>query len=316
VGSRLGTRTLVRRGRERLTLVAARRTPTNARLLSAARAVGFAARQLSPAQARERVRPGEIVLARLDVLPTLDGIEAGLAVLDELLERGALVLNRPGALLTCHDKLATAECLGGAGVPHPATAHVTAGGEAPLPLPLVLKPRFGSWGQEVVRCRTPSELDAALDRATRKLWFARHGILVQSYVDAGARDLRVVVAAGQVVGAVERVARPGEWRTNVALGARRRPTRPPATAAATAVAAARAAGMDLVGVDLLCGPDGYHVLELNGAVDFTAEYSFSGEDVFTAVAHQLVRLTGRELRRAVHGKALAPADEAVPVVVR
>jgi glutathione synthase/RimK-type ligase-like ATP-grasp enzyme len=69
--------------------------------------------------------------------------------------------------------------------------------------------------------------------------------------------------------------RPGEWRTNVDLGAVRRAVDDvPREAAATAVAAARAAGAVLVGVDLLPGDaGGWVVVELNGAVEFTAEYS-------------------------------------------
>jgi len=55
------------------------------------------------------------------------------------------------------------------------------------------------------------------------------------------------------------------------------------------VAAAQAIGADLVGVDLLpLGPGRYVVLELNGAVDFSREYSPHG-DVFGAAMHALVR---------------------------
>jgi [lysine-biosynthesis-protein LysW]--L-2-aminoadipate ligase len=86
-----------------------------------------------------------------------------------------------------------------------------------------------------------------------------------------------VIAAGTVVGAVRRVAAPGEWRTNVALGATRESTAPPREACELALAAAAAIEADLVGVDLLPTPNGRHVvIELNGAVEFTQQYSPDG----------------------------------------
>ena len=55
---------------------------------------------------------------------------------------------------------------------------------------------------------------------------------------------------------------------------------PSPAAVRLALEAARAIGADLVGVDLLpVGPGRYSVLEVNGAVDFTAEYS-PRSDVF------------------------------------
>jgi glutathione synthase/RimK-type ligase-like ATP-grasp enzyme len=79
---------------------------------------------------------------------------------------------------------------------------------------------------------------------------------------------------------VKRIAPVGEWRTNVALGARREPVVPPPEACSIALAAAAAIGGDLVGVDLLPADVGtWVVLEVNGAVDFTSAYSL-GDDVF------------------------------------
>jgi glutathione synthase/RimK-type ligase-like ATP-grasp enzyme len=97
--------------------------------------------------------------------------------------------------------------------------------------------------------------------------------------------LRVVVARPGDPAAVKRVAAPGEWRTNVALGARREPTHPSAAACAIAIAAAHAIGGDLVGVDLLPADVGtWVVLEVIGAVDINSTYTLD-ED-----AHHAARL--------------------------
>src|SRR5206468_9794553 len=118
----------------------------------------------------------------------------------------------------------------------------------------------------------------------------RTGALAQELIRPLGHDLRIVVAGGKVVGAATRTATPGEWRTNVALGASSAGAAPPPVAAKLAVAAAAAAGLDLAGVDLLpTGPGGFCVLELNGAVDFRPVYSFAGRNVF---ADAMAALTG------------------------
>jgi RimK family alpha-L-glutamate ligase len=260
-------------------------TPTNLRLGPV----------LTPAQAVARLRAGDVALARIDVRQTLDGVEAGLWALDVLERRDVRVLNRRPTLTTAHDKLATADALAGAGIPHPPTFHV-----APwLPRPeletrLVLKPRFGSWGRDVTRCDTREELDAALEDARRRLWFNATGGVVQELVPPCGYDLRVVVAGGRVCGAVLRHAARGEWRTNVELGARRVPVVPPPEACRLAIATAEAVGGDLVGVDLLpLRTGGFVVLEVNGAVDFTPAYSLVG-DVFATIRAALFESVGFE----------------------
>ena len=112
---------------------------------------------------------------------------------------------------------------------------------------------------------------------------------MQELIEPAGYDLRIVVAAGVPVGAISRVAAKGEWRTNVCLGGKRERVDPPSGALALAVWAAAAAGTELVGVDLLPdGAGGWTVLELNGAVDFTAEYRID-RDPFVAAVSELVR---------------------------
>jgi RimK family alpha-L-glutamate ligase len=270
-------------------LVAARSTPTNASLLAAFRALGIDARLVAPEAAPTRLRPGDVALGRLDVLPTLDGVEPGLWSLRRVEREGVYVLNPATALLTSHDKLATAVALARAGLPHPHTSLV---GDEPrradVGAPVVVKPRFGSWGRDLTLCRSHRDLELCLAGLGTRPWFRRQGALVQELVPPTGRDLRVVVAGGTVVGAIERVAAPGEWRTNVALGGERRPTVAPPEACALALAAAAAAGADLVGVDLLPSPGGgWVVLEINGAVDFTGGYSWPGRNVFADTATSL-----------------------------
>jgi RimK family alpha-L-glutamate ligase len=266
-------------------VVAHRRSPTNEALVAAARACGLKSELLGPRQALALLEPGDVALARLDVREELDGIERGTGELERLAAGGVHVRNPPDSLVVAHDKLLTARTLRLAGLPHPHTTLLSPELPAAVPeLPLVLKPRFGSWGRDVELCSTAEELEAALVRLQQKPWFREHGALAQELVEPRGWDLRVVVAGGLVVGAACRIARSGEWRTNAALGAKVEPVEPPPVASALALAAARAARGDLVGVDLLPTRNGFVVLELNGAVDFRPVYAPESNVFADAVA--------------------------------
>jgi [lysine-biosynthesis-protein LysW]--L-2-aminoadipate ligase len=292
-----------------LFVAAGRLTETNASLIHALAGFDVDAEWLRPRDIARRLTPDDAVLSRLDVRSTLDGVEDGIWELCRAERQGVNVLNTGSSLLKSHDKLATALALGSADVRHPRTAQVSEqGAEPPLPLPVVLKPRFGSWGKDVVLCRTREEYDRYLADVAGRTWFRTHGVLVQELVQPQGYDVRLIVAWGRVIGAIERHAKPGEWRTNVALGAERRSAAPDDAAIELAVAAARAVGGDLVGIDLLPLPaGGYAVLEVNGAVDVTNEYSLDGGDVFEDVAELLAAAVRPEAAVAA-ASSLAPAE--------
>lgn len=261
---------------------------TNVELVQAWRQRGVDAVLRSPLAARDELGLGDLALGRLDVLPSLDGIEAGLLALLWLERGGTRVLNRAAALVAVHDKLLTAERLRRAGLPHPRVAWWRGHGRIPLDPPLVVKPRFGSWGRDVLRCRDHRELERTMAAVGERPWFRRHGAVLQELLPLRGHDLRLIVAGGELVGAGKRVARAGEWRTNISLGGSLEPVEPRAEARSLAIAAAAAVGGDLVGVDLLPLDRGrYVILELNGAVEFDAGYSLGGRDVYVDAARAL-----------------------------
>jgi RimK family alpha-L-glutamate ligase len=281
----------------RFAVVAHRQSETNERLAGAVAALGLRTALLSPREALSLLEPGDVALGRLDVRDELDGVESGMHELEQLDEMGVVVLNEAHALAAAHDKLLTARILRRAGVPHPRTWLIAEGIPSPAPeLPVVLKPRFGSWGRDVARCETVGELEKRLACVAQRPWFTEHGALAQELVRPQGWDLRVIVAAGVVVGGARRVAAPGEWRTNVALGARTEPCVPPPLARRLALEAAAAVRGDLVGVDLLPLRTGFVVVEVNGAVDFRPAYAIKRGSVFRAVVFELLRAA--RLRRA------------------
>ena len=272
----------------RCALVALRSTSTNESL---AAADGGRWEPMTPDEALDRLRAGDAALGRLDVLPTIDGIDDGMWALGALEARGVVVLNDASALYATHDKLLTARLLRRMGLPHPRTVHVRPNRPfAAVRPPVVVKPRFGSGGRAVTWCEDEDSLVETLSSLSSAPWFEQQGVLVQELVPPQGYDLRILVAAGQIVGAIFRIAAEGEWRTNVTLGGLRRSVSdPPRAACELALTAARAAGAALVGVDLVPEVDGsWTIIELNGAVEFTSEYQLD-EDVFDCAAAELAR---------------------------
>ena len=233
--------------------------------------------------------PGTLRSVAVDVRPGLDGIDGGLRSLGEFEARGVRVLNPASALIAAHDKLVTARLLQGAGLPHPRTWCVTDVSRRPRPVgPVVVKPRFESWGRDVARCADDEALarESSASKGSRGLppmarscrsWSRRVGTTCGSSLPEEAWSGRSAVSrppgSGAPTSRSARAARPSTRRR---------------TPAGWRSPARRSRGLDLAGVDLLPVEGGWVVLELNGAVDFTSDYSRS-EDVFRAATRELAR---------------------------
>ena len=273
-----------------------------ARLSDSWRGIGIDAIPLSAWEALDTLGRGDVAVCRLDVREGVDGVEDGLAALLLLERRGVRVVNSVRSLLRAHDKLRTARVLQAASLPHPQTTHLrpAQGLPAGTRYPIVLKPRFGSWGEDVALCANSVAASRYLERVRDQPWFRRHGALVQEALPSPGYDLRVIVAAGRLVGAARRIAAPGEWRTNVSCGGTLQAAAVSDDVAELARTAIAVIDGDFMGVDILPAGNSYVVLEVNAAVDFDETYSLGGRHVDDASAEALFPARRRHRRHSSH----------------
>jgi ribosomal protein S6--L-glutamate ligase len=165
-------------------------------------------------------------------------------------------------------------------IPHPRTRIYYGPGKAgrilqDFSLPLVAKaPRGSSQGRGVFLIRNAGDLTRYLERASPAY--------IQEYL-AIDRDLRVVVLDGEVLHAYWRIARPGEFRTNVAQGATISLETIPLAALQFAERVAKRCGFGEAGLDI-CSVDGrYLVLEAN------MMYGLRGFDAANLDVYALIR---------------------------
>ncbi|MEM4699613.1 MAG: lysine biosynthesis protein LysX [Candidatus Nezhaarchaeales archaeon] len=201
-----------------------------------------------------------------------------------LLERKGLpVVNSYRCLDLCGNKLMTTLLLSRAGVPTPKT-YVAFTKEAALRAldevgyPAVLKPVLGSWGRLLSLVRDPVEAEAVIEHREH-LPPIYQVYYIQECVKRPPRDIRAFVIDGEVVAAIYRYSAPGEWRTNTALGGRAVNCPITPELEDLSLRASEAVGGFFLGVDLMEGPDGLLVHELNAVVEFRNSVPATGVDI-------------------------------------
>jgi len=235
--------------------------------------------------------PEGVALDALDLLivrglprGSLEQVIFRMDALHVLADRGVRCVNAPRAIERTIDKSWAGAVLALAGLPTPPTivceryddamqAFEQLGGD------VVVKPLFGAMGNGIVRVE---HRDVA-HRVFRALELERTVYYIQrTILPTGRRDLRVLVVAGEIAGAMERAS--DSWRANIARGARPRAVALGEAERRLALAAAAALEADVAGVDLLVGPDGDAVvLEVNGIPGWQALQSVCSQDLTASV---------------------------------
>ena len=128
--------------------------------------------------------------------------------------------------------------------------------------PLVLKILEGTQGVGVVLVDSEKAAKSVLDA----FYGMEVNLLVQEYIEeAGGADIRAFVVNGEVVGAMKRQGAEGDFRSNLHQGGSATAYKLSRKEKATAIAAAKAMGLGVCGVDMIPSKRGPLVMEVNSS---------------------------------------------------
>ncbi|MBS6032661.1 MAG: 30S ribosomal protein S6--L-glutamate ligase [Pantoea sp.] len=220
----------------------------------------------------------DAVIPRIGSLTTFYGT----AVLRQFEMSGSYPLNESAAITRARDKLRSLQLLAREGIDMPVTGFASSPDDTEDLIamvggaPLVVKLVEGTQGIGVVLAETRQAAESVID-AFRGL---NAHILVQEFIkEAGGCDIRCLVIGNQVVAAIERVAKEGDFRSNLHRGGKAYPVTITEQERQIAVKAATTLGLDVAGVDILRAARGPLVMEVNASPGLEGIETSSGLDI-------------------------------------
>ena len=216
----------------------------------------------------------------------------GTASLRQFEMLGSYPLNESVAIMRARDKLRSLQLLARQGIDLPVTgiAHspddtsdlIAMVGGAPLVVKLV----EGTQGIGVVLAETRQAAESVID-AFRGL---NAHILVQEYIEeAKGRDIRCLVIGDEVVAAIERQAKEGDFRSNLHRGGVATVATITPRERELALAAVKTLGLDVAGVDILRANRGPLVMEVNASPGLEGIEKTTGVDIAGKMIHWIER---------------------------
>ncbi len=224
----------------------------------------------------------------------------GTAVVRQFEAIGSYCINRSDSITASRDKLYAHQILAREGIGMPTTAFASSPKDTQNLIdlmgapPIIVKLLESTQGKGVVLAETKKAAESVVG-AFRGL---KADFLVQKFVkEAGGEDIRCLVIGNKVVASIKRSAAAGEFRSNLHQGGTASRVRISKEERETAVAAAKALGLGMAGVDLLRSDTGPKVLEVNSSPGFEGIEQASGKDVAGTVIEEVEKRTTNIVRR-------------------
>ncbi|MEM4498699.1 MAG: RimK family alpha-L-glutamate ligase [Sulfolobales archaeon] len=232
-----------------------------------------------------------LIIRSLGFIATLEQVFRRVDILKQLELSGTLIINPIESMLKARDKYASIMALKAAGINVPPTAVVeevfTAVEICKKWGDVVIKPMMGSMGYGSVRTSDP---DIVFTIA--KTWLT-HGqpIYIQKYIPKPGRDIRVFVVGNEVLGGYYRYALNGNWKTNVAQGARtEKIEKLDEEIIDMALKAVNTLKLHYAGVDIGEVGDDFVIFEVNAAPQWSGFMSATGINPSDKIAEYVIKL--------------------------
>ncbi|MGL5359942.1 MAG: 30S ribosomal protein S6--L-glutamate ligase [Shewanella sp.] len=206
----------------------------------------------------------------------------GCAVVRQFEMMGVFVANDSIAIARSRDKLRALQLLSRKGMGMPLTGFANKPSDIPDLInmvggaPLVIKLLEGTQGIGVVLAETK----AAAESVIEAFLGLKANILVQEYIkESNGSDIRCFVVGDKVVASMKRQGPEGDFRSNLHLGGHGEKVKITPEERKMAVAAAKAIGLVVAGVDILRSDRGPLILEVNSAPGIEGIEQVSGISV-------------------------------------
>lgn len=226
----------------------------------------------------ERLEGFDAVIPRIGASVTFYGA----AVLRQFEMMGVYPLNESVAITRSRDKLRSLQLLARKGIGLPVTGFASKPDDIKDMIkmvggaPLVVKLLEGTQGIGVVLAETQKAAESVIEG----FMGVKANILVQEYIkEAKGADIRCFVIGGKVVASMQRVAAPGEFRSNLHRGGKASLVKITPEERSTAVRAAKIMGLNVAGVDLLRSNHGPVVMEVNSSPGLEGIELATGKDI-------------------------------------
>ncbi|UKM65910.1 30S ribosomal protein S6--L-glutamate ligase [Flavobacteriaceae bacterium GSB9] len=210
----------------------------------------------------------------------------GCAVVRQFEMMGVFTICTSDAIQRSRDKLRSLQRLSKAGIGMPKTVFTNYSRDVEEVIehvggtPVIIKLLEGTQGLGVVLAETKNAAESVLEAFNG----LQARVIVQEFIkEAGGADLRALVVDGQVVGAMKRQGKEGEFRSNLHRGGQANIIKLSHDELKLAMNASRALKLPVCGVDMLQSSRGPLLLEVNSTPGLEGIEAATGRNIAKAI---------------------------------